>query len=278
MDQRAGSSAVAAIVLLLSTWAGADELLLVAGRTVVGEVTFDGGVYSVRTEGGLVEIPASAVLRPRPGLDESDLLLEAAAEIDPNDPDAWFLLAERMDERGLPRAARGALDRCLALDPGHWSANERLGRVRSGGRWVEAGEYLEGQRVPAPTPGREELPPSGPERVRALARRLLEANERFRLAADAAARAEPLVDREDASRELVKVLRQDGDPDCRTLAAGAFGEAREIMGTKALVRNASADTLIVADGFSCQEQIAQLTGRRAIHLAQALRLALDVRT
>jgi len=35
------------------------------------------------------------------------------------------------------------------------------------------------------------------------------------------------------------------------------------------------DPLIVADGFSCQEQIAQLTGRRAIHLAQALRLGLD---
>jgi len=32
--------------------------------------------------------------------------------------------------------------------------------------------------------------------------------------------------------------------------------------------------LIVADGFSCQEQISQLTGRRAIHLAEALRMAL----
>jgi hypothetical protein len=32
--------------------------------------------------------------------------------------------------------------------------------------------------------------------------------------------------------------------------------------------------LIVADGFSCQEQILQATGRRAIHLAEAIRMAL----
>jgi Fe-S oxidoreductase len=41
------------------------------------------------------------------------------------------------------------------------------------------------------------------------------------------------------------------------------------------VRRASPDTLIVADGFSCREQIAQGTHRRAVHLADALRLALD---
>jgi len=43
------------------------------------------------------------------------------------------------------------------------------------------------------------------------------------------------------------------------------------------VRNATADTLIVADGFSCREQIAQGTGRRAVHMAHALRLAMDGR-
>jgi Fe-S oxidoreductase len=40
------------------------------------------------------------------------------------------------------------------------------------------------------------------------------------------------------------------------------------------VRRAAADTLIVADGFSCREQIAQGTRRRAVHLADALALAL----
>jgi FAD/FMN-containing dehydrogenase/Fe-S oxidoreductase len=40
------------------------------------------------------------------------------------------------------------------------------------------------------------------------------------------------------------------------------------------VRGAPLDALIVADGFSCREQIAQLTSRRALHTAQVLHLAL----
>jgi FAD/FMN-containing dehydrogenase/Fe-S oxidoreductase len=39
------------------------------------------------------------------------------------------------------------------------------------------------------------------------------------------------------------------------------------------VRAADPDTLIIADGFSCREQISQATGRPPVHLAQALRLA-----
>ena len=41
------------------------------------------------------------------------------------------------------------------------------------------------------------------------------------------------------------------------------------------VREASPETLIVASGFSCQEQIAQLTDRRALHLAHVLQMALN---
>jgi hypothetical protein len=33
-------------------------------------------------------------------------------------------------------------------------------------------------------------------------------------------------------------------------------------------------TLVIANGFSCREQIAQTTPRRALHLAQVLQLAL----
>ena len=38
---------------------------------------------------------------------------------------------------------------------------------------------------------------------------------------------------------------------------------------------AQSDTLIVADGFSCREQIVQTTGREASHLAQVLQMALQ---
>jgi FAD/FMN-containing dehydrogenase/Fe-S oxidoreductase len=65
--------------------------------------------------------------------------------------------------------------------------------------------------------------------------------------------------------------------------AGAFGfEAHKYdvsvaAGERVLlptVRAADADTLIIANGFSCHEQIAQLTGRSPLHLAEVLRMAL----
>jgi len=65
--------------------------------------------------------------------------------------------------------------------------------------------------------------------------------------------------------------------------AGAFGFDRENyeismrIGERVLlpaVRTASRDTLIVADGFSCREQIEQGTDRKALHLAQVLQMAL----
>jgi FAD/FMN-containing dehydrogenase/Fe-S oxidoreductase len=64
--------------------------------------------------------------------------------------------------------------------------------------------------------------------------------------------------------------------------AGAFGFERAhydvslACGERVLlpaVRAAPPETAILADGFSCAEQIAQTTGRRAIHLAQLLLLA-----
>ncbi len=65
--------------------------------------------------------------------------------------------------------------------------------------------------------------------------------------------------------------------------AGPFGFEKEkyavsqAVGERVLlpaIRKASPQTLIVADGFSCQEQIVQATGRRAIHVAEAIQLAL----
>jgi Fe-S oxidoreductase len=66
--------------------------------------------------------------------------------------------------------------------------------------------------------------------------------------------------------------------------AGAFGFEREhydvsiACGERVLlpaVRAAERETLIIANGFSCREQIAQSTDRRALHLAQVLQMALQ---
>jgi Fe-S oxidoreductase len=66
--------------------------------------------------------------------------------------------------------------------------------------------------------------------------------------------------------------------------AGSFGfehdhyAVSQAIGERVLlpaVRDADAATLIVTDGFSCREQIAQGTHRRAVHLAQALQIAMS---
>jgi len=65
--------------------------------------------------------------------------------------------------------------------------------------------------------------------------------------------------------------------------AGPFGfdahkyEVSMAIGERVLlpaVRKASSDALIVSDGFSCREQIQQTTGRKALHLAEVMQLAL----
>jgi len=71
-------------------------------------------------------------------------------------------------------------------------------------------------------------------------------------------------------------------PGCCGMA-GAFGfekekyEVSKAIGELELlpaVRQAPTDWLIIADGFSCREQIAQETDRHALHLAEVLQMAL----
>lgn len=48
------------------------------------------------------------------------------------------------------------------------------------------------------------------------------------------------------------------------------------QGVLPAVRNAASHSMVLADGFSCRTQIDQCdTGRRAMHLAEALALSLD---
>jgi hypothetical protein len=85
-----------------------------------------------------------------------------------------------------------------------------------------------------------------------------------------------------------EVLRKVGldletpDAGCCGMA-GAFGFEREHydvsmrVGERMIlpkVREAAPETIVIADGFSCREQIAQSTPRQALHLAQVLQLAM----
>jgi FAD/FMN-containing dehydrogenase/Fe-S oxidoreductase len=88
-------------------------------------------------------------------------------------------------------------------------------------------------------------------------------------------------------RDEESLLRRTGasveSPDAGCCGmAGPFGFERDkfaiaqAVGERVLlpaVRSAQPETLIVADGFSCREQIRQSTGRTAIHLAEVLQIA-----
>jgi FAD/FMN-containing dehydrogenase/Fe-S oxidoreductase len=88
----------------------------------------------------------------------------------------------------------------------------------------------------------------------------------------------------DSERVLLEQMGLDlsiPDSGCCGMA-GSFGYERgqryqvsQACGERVIlpaVRDAPDDALIIADGFSCREQIAQATGRRPVHLSQVLRL------
>jgi hypothetical protein len=90
----------------------------------------------------------------------------------------------------------------------------------------------------------------------------------------------------DAENSVLKKLGLDYellDSGCCGMA-GSFGFEAEhydvsvAVGERRLlpaVRQADPDTLVIADGFSCREQIAGLTDRGALHLAQVIQMALQ---
>jgi Fe-S oxidoreductase len=83
--------------------------------------------------------------------------------------------------------------------------------------------------------------------------------------------------------ERIGVRAQAPETGCCGMA-GSFGfekdkyDVSQKIGERVLlpaVRAARRDTLIVADGFSCRTQIAQGTERKALHVAQVLKMALE---
>jgi Fe-S oxidoreductase len=90
----------------------------------------------------------------------------------------------------------------------------------------------------------------------------------------------------DAERTILEKLGLEFrmlDSGCCGMA-GSFGFEKEHYdvamrcGERVLlpaVRGVDKDALIIADGFSCREQIAQATDREALHIAQVIRMAMQ---
>jgi hypothetical protein len=92
----------------------------------------------------------------------------------------------------------------------------------------------------------------------------------------------------DADKKLLERLGVDADlPDtgcCGLAGSWGFEEEKYQIsmdcGERELfpkVREASPETVLLADGFSCRTQIEQGTGRRALHVAQLIQAALPGR-
>jgi Fe-S oxidoreductase len=94
----------------------------------------------------------------------------------------------------------------------------------------------------------------------------------------------------DAVRPIERVLKRIPDLQVKVIdsgccgMAGAFGYEAEHFDTSVAmaeltllpaVRSADEHTLVVADGTSCRHQIADGTGRRALHVAEVLASALQ---
>ncbi len=91
---------------------------------------------------------------------------------------------------------------------------------------------------------------------------------------------------EKALLDDMKIDYRMPDSGCCGMAGGFGFESGEhydvavSCGERTLIPEVAAapdSTLIVADGFSCREQIAQLTDRRALHIAQVVQLAIRER-
>ncbi len=91
------------------------------------------------------------------------------------------------------------------------------------------------------------------------------------------------MDDEEAVLQKMEIKFQAPAAGCCGMA-GAFGFEKEkydislAIGELELLpalRQAPLDSLVIADGFSCREQIEQCTGRHALHLAEVVRMALD---
>jgi Fe-S oxidoreductase len=92
-------------------------------------------------------------------------------------------------------------------------------------------------------------------------------------------------DDEDHVFEQMDLTHKTLDSGCCGMA-GAFGYERDhyemsiACGERVLlpeVRRAAPQTIVVAGGFSCREQIQQTTNRRALHPAEVMKMAIDDR-
>jgi hypothetical protein len=127
--------------VLLAEAAAADEVFLKGGGRLSGRiVSRTASTIEVDVGAGRIGVPASSVLRIEEGRSPLQEYEERAGKLAAGDVDGWVALGEWASARGLGTQAREAYHRALAASPDDPRANEALGNVKMGGRWVSEDE------------------------------------------------------------------------------------------------------------------------------------------
>jgi hypothetical protein len=119
----------------------ADEVFLKGGGQLSGRiVSRTATTIEVDVGAGLIGVPSSSVLRVVEGRSALHEYEDRARSIPAGDAEGWVALGDWASARALGTQARQAYQRALSAAPQHPRANEALGNVQVGGRWVSEEE------------------------------------------------------------------------------------------------------------------------------------------
>lgn len=126
---------------LLAVAASADEVYLKSGGQLSGRIVSRTATeIAVDVGAGRITVPTSTVVRVEEGRSALDDFDDRAAKLAPGDVAGWLALGDWASARALGTQARQAYERALAAAPDSARANEALGRVHVGGRWLSEDE------------------------------------------------------------------------------------------------------------------------------------------
>lgn len=162
--------AAAVILACLATTSRADVVILHDGRRIEGEVRLEGDQYVIKSRFGTTvrvsKYEVREILKTGSSRKAYEKKLKALKRSrDRNKPEAWLKLASFAADNNLPRQAREAYRKVVALDPDHKRARRALGYVRHGGAWVTRDEAKALVTEPDPLESSEKSRPARTKNV-----------------------------------------------------------------------------------------------------------------
>jgi hypothetical protein len=137
---------VACLLLSLAMSALADEIVLKGGRSLAGEIA-ERTPTSVTVEigPGRVTFPLAAIDHIVTGPSTLGTYRERARRLAAGDAAGWLALGYWAHAHSLATQANEAFERVIGIDPANEQAQQALGRVRVGDRWMTRDEGYRAQ-------------------------------------------------------------------------------------------------------------------------------------